>query len=96
MLLSSMVKVRILHQTATKPTHEGSIVDHLQAVGCPIEPPAIRRLLLRMNRAGLIASKMSATSGGAASRKYSVTPKGREALKVARDGLRQFAPVWKA
>jgi DNA-binding PadR family transcriptional regulator len=87
-LLLSFCKVRILHYAAAQPVPSSGILERLRSHGCTVAPATLNRILLRMSRNGWLKSKPA--SANTHRRTYSLTPKGRAVLDLARKSLKQL------
>jgi DNA-binding PadR family transcriptional regulator len=90
-LRSTFCEVRILHYAGAKPVPSSTILERLRSHDRSIAPATLNRLLQQMARNGSLRTKRS-TGGirGVAHRTYSLTPKGRQALNLARKWLKAF------
>ena len=86
-LLLSFCKVRILHYAATTPIQAPSVLERLRSHGCCITPVTLNRILLRMERNRWLRGASPPGTHRPAHRAYSLTPKGREVLHLARKRL---------
>jgi PadR family transcriptional regulator PadR len=89
-LLLSFCKVRILHYAAAKPVPSLAILERLLSHGCTISSATLQRTLLRMSRNGWLKSKAIPAKTHRHPRNYSLTPKGRTVLGLARKTLNQL------
>ncbi|HWW02512.1 MAG TPA: PadR family transcriptional regulator [Candidatus Acidoferrum sp.] len=89
-LSSGVSIVRILHYAGAKPFPSFRILERLRSHGCPIAPATLNRFLLRMDRDGLLKSKGVPGGGRRHPHEYALTAKGREALNLARERLKEL------
>src|SRR5437867_1959287 len=83
-LLFSFCQVRILHYASTSPIQSSLVLERLRNHGCPLTPATLNRLLLRMERNRWLRGKTHPGTRRPTHRAYSLTPQGREALRLAR------------
>jgi len=81
---SSFNSVRILHYAGAKPVQNPWILKRLRSRGGSLDAPALSRILRRLTRNGCLKS-----DGHSRGRhlSYSLTPKGRHVLALARKRL---------
>jgi len=92
-LLAAFHTVRILHYTAAEPVRLSSILERLRAHGCPIDATALNRTLVHVARNGWLRRTRHRDTGGLALPAYTLTSKGRQALRLARKRLKDLTRV---
>jgi DNA-binding PadR family transcriptional regulator len=89
-IVSSFLKIRILHYISAKPVAAGMLLERLRQHGQPIDATRLTPILARLTRNGLLKT----TSPPVPARTYSLTPKGHRLLKLANQHLRQLAATY--
>ncbi|MBI3868658.1 MAG: PadR family transcriptional regulator [Verrucomicrobia bacterium] len=94
-LLRSFSRIRILHVTPAKPVQGLQIREKLESRDCPVDAPALSRMLRKMVRNGWLKNN-SPLGSGHVQRDYSLTPKGRKVLNLTRERLKGLMVVLEA
>lgn len=88
-LLSGLIRLHVLHHAAEEPLYGQWMIGELARHGYRISPGTLYPMLHAMERKGYLRSRMQGT-GRRARRLYRATPKGRKALALAKDRVREL------
>lgn len=90
----NLVEIRVLHYTWGGRTSAAEILGRLHQHGCVTTSPSLARILERMSRKGLIQGTSVRTTEDHRHRDWRLTAKGRSALGMAKEQLRQLTAKW--
>lgn len=88
-LLSGLVRLHVLHHAAEGPVYGHWLIEELRRHGYRISPGTLYPMLHALERKGYLTSKADGT-GRRARRLYRATRKGSEALRFAKDRVREL------
>ena len=88
-LLSGFLRLHILHHAAQGPLYGGWMTDELRRHGYHISPGTLYPMLHGLEREGYLSSR-GAKENRRVVRVYRATAKGKKALKVARERVKEL------
>jgi PadR family transcriptional regulator len=88
-LYAGLIRLHVLHHAAEKPVYGLWLIEELRGHGYKLSAGTLYPLLHGMERRGYVRSAEK-RSGKSTRRVYRATPKGREALKEARERVREL------
>ena len=88
-LYSGLIRLHILHHAADEPIYGLGIIEELARHGYKLSPGTVYPLLKGLERKGYLRSSMT-QSGRSRRRVYRATPKGKKALRAAKEKVREL------
>lgn len=88
-LLSGFIRIHILHHAAEGDLYGNWMIEELRRHGYRLSPGTLYPMLHAMERKGYLVSR-SERVGRSQRRVYRTTPRGREALSIVREKLREL------
>lgn len=93
-LYTGFIRLHILHHASKGPVFGLWIIEELARHGYRLSPGTLYPLLHGMERRGYLQSALE-SSAGRKRRVYRITPSGEEALRAAREKVRElFGELW--
>lgn len=89
-LLSGLIRLHVLHHAAEQEIYGQWMIDELAHHGYRLSPGTLYPMLHKMKRDGYLVSHQE-REGRTVRKLYTITPKGREGLALAKDRIREFA-----
>ena len=88
-LYSGLIRLHILHHAAEGPIFGLGIIAELRRHGYQLSPGTLYPLLHRLEKKGYLSSRRKRVAGKIR-RIYRITPRGRQALRQAKDKVREL------
>lgn len=88
-LLSGLIRLHVLHHAAEQEIYGQWMIDELAHHGYRLSPGTLYPMLHKMARDGYLVSRQE-RDGRTVRKLYTITPKGREGLGLAKERIREF------
>ena len=88
-LLSGLIRLHVLHHAAEQEIYGQWMIDELAHHGYRLSPGTLYPMLHKMERDGYLVSRQE-REGRTVRKHYTITPKGKEGLALAKDRIREF------
>ncbi len=88
-LLSGLIRLHALHHAAEQEVYGQWMIDELAHHGYRLSPGTLYPMLHKMERDGYLVSRQE-REGRTVRKLYSITPKGKEGLALAKERIREF------
>ncbi|MDQ1759522.1 MULTISPECIES: PadR family transcriptional regulator [Achromobacter] len=88
-LLSGLIRLHVLHHAAAQEIYGQWMIDELAHHGYRLSPGTLYPMLHKMERDGYLVSRQE-RDGRTVRKLYTITPKGKEGLALAKERIREF------
>ena len=88
-LLSGFIRLHVLHHAAEQEIYGQWMIDELAHHGYRLSPGTLYPMLHKMERDGYLVSRQE-REGRTVCKLYTITPKGKEGLALAKERIREF------
>jgi len=88
-LLSGLIRLHVLHHAAEQEIYGQWMIDELAHHGYRLSPGTLYPMLHKMERDGYLVSRQE-REGRTVRKLYTITPKCKEGLALAKDRIREF------
>lgn len=88
-LLSGLIRLHVLHHAAEQEIYGQWMIDELAHHGYRLSPGTLYPMLHKMERDGYLVSRQE-REGRTVRKLYTITPKGKEGLALAKERIREF------